>query len=129
MPTILDLQGRVAVRAEANHEIGRLRWLLEPSEKDVVNISEGILEVTIVDPEVPFGYLMTVQDALDTFCTKYALAGSVLGLNAGILVVGPSAEARRVAHIDYLRDKLSSITSELNRLLLEDSGMQDSTLH
>lgn len=125
MPTILDLQGRVAVRAEANDEIGRLRWLLETSDKDVVNVSEGILEVAIVDPAVPFGFLLTVQDALHNFCSKYALAGSVLSFNTGVLVVGPSVAARREAHIDYLREKLASINMELHRLLLEDSGTHD----
>ena len=115
------------MRAEANREIGRLRWLLEPSDKDVVHINEGMLEVTIVDPEVPYGYLMTVQDALETFCTKYAVAGSVLSLNTGVLVVGPSVKARRLAHIDYLREKLFSITSDLNHLLMEDSGSNEAT--
>ena len=120
MTTILDIQGRVAVQTEANVDIERLRWLLEPSDKDVVHVSEGVLEVTIVDPAVPFGYLLTVRDALNTFCTRHARVGSVFCFNAGVLVVGPSVDTRRAAYLEHLQEKLVLIKKELQRVLHEE---------
>jgi len=120
MTTILDIQGRVPVDADADLQIPWLRWLLEPSEKDIVRVSEGVLEVTIVDPAVPFGYLSTVKDALNTFCTKHAVAGSVFSFNAGVFVVGPSVYSRRDAYLDYLEQKLAWFNQELQRVLREE---------
>ena len=117
--TANTLTGSVAVRPTAKPALPALIATLDPDHDDIIRIDQGVLHVKIDSCDVPSGFHATVSQALTDFCEKHASAAAVFDYDGATMVVGPSAQARKDAHVAWLASRINALSEQLTQVLAE----------
>ncbi len=91
---------------------------LEISQGDNINLYPSYVDINVDNDLASRRYDEAAKAAITHFALKHATEGAVFDFDDGVLVVGPTPEARQAAHTSYLKEEIAELDAELDHAML-----------